>query len=73
MPTKGMRELVGRVMVDPEFLAELLRSPDANLAEYTLSDQERAAVMQALARLKATPPGQRARAFQSAIVRRVAT
>jgi hypothetical protein len=73
MSQQGMRELVGRVMVDPDFLSELMRSPDTTLAGYTLEDHERATVMQALARLASTPANQRARVFQSAVVRRVST
>ena len=70
---QGLRELVGRAMIDPDFLTELQRSPDAVLAEYELSDQERATIREALARLAAAPPNQRGPAFSNALIRRVAT
>jgi hypothetical protein len=70
---KGLRELVGRVMIDPEFLAELQRAPESLLAEYELSDAERATVRQALARLARTPSNERRHAFRSSLISRVAT
>ena len=42
---KGLRELVGRVMIDPDFLAELLRAPETLLAQYELSDAERVVIL----------------------------
>jgi hypothetical protein len=65
-------ELIGRVMIDPEFLAELRHSPETVLREYDLSDDERAAVRQALDRLGSTSPRQ-ALEFRNALLRRVAT
>lgn len=70
---QGLRELVGRAMIDPDFLTELQRSPDAVLAEYELNEQERATICEALARLAATPPNQRGPALSNALIRRVAT
>jgi hypothetical protein len=66
-------DLVGRAMIDPEFLVELQRTPDAVLARYELSDAERAAVLAALGRLGEAPAGQRARVLSQALLRRVAT
>jgi len=66
---QGLRELVGRVMIDPEFLAEL----QPLLAEYELSDAERATVRQALTRLAKTPSSQRRHEFRSTLISRVAT
>jgi hypothetical protein len=66
-------ELIGRAMIDPDFLADLQRSPETVLAQYELSADERSTVLRALARLAQTPAGQRAQAFQSALIRRVAT
>jgi hypothetical protein len=43
------------------------------MAEFDLDDTERARLRQAVANLAATPPSERARAFSSAIVRRLAT
>ncbi len=60
-------------MIDPEFLAELQRAPDALLAQYELTDDERATLLQALARLSKTPAGQRRHEFRNALIRRVAT
>jgi hypothetical protein len=70
---QGLRELVGRVMIDPEFLAELQRAPEPLLAEYELSDAERATVEQALIRLAKTPSSERRYAFHSSLISRVAT
>ena len=70
---QGLRELVGRAMVDPDFLVELVRSPNALLADYELTDGERATILQALARLARTPAGERRHEFRNALLRRVAT
>ena len=72
MPPR-LPELVGRLMMDPEFLAEIQRAPDRVLGEYELSDDERAAVRQALERLGDTPPGRRAHALRTVLLKRVAT
>jgi hypothetical protein len=73
MSQQGMQSLVGRAMLDPDFLAELLRAPEVAMAEFDLDESERVVLRQAAAHLAATPPAERARAFQSAIVRRLAT
>ena len=70
---RGIQELVGRVMIDPDFLGELVRAPDTVLADYRLSREERTSVLQAIAKLSLTPQSQRARAFQTALVKRWAT
>jgi len=70
---QGLRDLVGRAMVDPDFLADLQRSPERVLADYQLSDDERLTVTTALERLARTPPDRRARALGDALLRRVAT
>src|SRR5262249_31754064 len=70
---QGLRELVGRVMIDPDFLAELQRTPEALLAEYELSDAERATVQQALSRLAKTPSSERRHEVRSSLISRVAT
>lgn len=69
----GIRELVGRVMIDGEFLADLQRSPETVLAGYELNAEERATVLSALARLAKAPATQRAHAFRTALLRRVST
>jgi hypothetical protein len=60
-------------MIDPEFLAEIQRTPDSVLGQYELSDEERTAVRQALERLGETPPGRRAHALRTVLLKRVAT
>src|SRR5437016_1656470 len=52
---QGLRDLVGRAMVDPDFLVALQRSPNALLADYELTADERATILQALARLARAP------------------
>ena len=68
-----MRELVGRAMVDADFVAELQQTPEAVLARYELSDDEREAILNAVVRLTRTPPLQREQALRSALLRRLAT
>lgn len=70
---QGLRELVGRAMIDPDFLADLQRAPDTVLGQFQLSDDERSTVAQALDRLAKTPAHQRAHALRNALIRRVAT
>jgi hypothetical protein len=72
MPPR-LPELVGRLMIDPDFLAEIQRTPDSVLGQYELSDEERAAVRQALERLGDTPPSRRAHALRTVLLKRVAT
>jgi hypothetical protein len=70
---QGLRELVGRVMIDPEYLAELQRAPESLLAQYELSDSVRSIVELALARLAQTPLSERRRQFSNTLISRVAT
>jgi len=72
MPPR-LPELVGRLMVDPEFVAEVLRAPDAILGKYELTDEERVAVRQALDRLGETPPNRRANTLRTVLLKRVST
>jgi hypothetical protein len=60
-------------MIDPDFLADLQRAPEPILAEYDLSEEERSTVLSALARLGHSSVNQRASAFRTALIRRVAT
>jgi len=53
---QGLRELIGRAMIDPEFVAELQRAPDVTLAQFLLTDDESTAVRQALLRLRPDVP-----------------
>jgi hypothetical protein len=70
---QGIRELVGRVMIDPDFLAELVRAPATTLADYRLSPEERAAVLQAIHRLDSTPSRRQVQELQAALMKRWAT
>ena len=70
---KGLRELIGRAMVDPEFMADLERAPDRVLAQFQLSADETTAVRQALRHLAQTPAHKRAGELHTALIRRVAT
>jgi hypothetical protein len=72
MPQR-LPELIGRAMIDPDFLANLQKSPDVVLADYELSPDERSTVLGAIARLDKAPARERAQAFRSALIRRVAT
>jgi hypothetical protein len=71
--SKRLPDLVGRAMIDPEFLTELQRAPEPILAQYELSDDERSAVRTAVSRLGDTPTSQRARTLHATLLRRVAT
>ncbi|PYN96268.1 MAG: hypothetical protein DMD91_22025 [Candidatus Rokuibacteriota bacterium] len=71
--SQRLPDLIGRAMVDSDFLADLQRAPDAILAQYELSDDERAAIQTALVRLADTPLNQRALVLRSTLLRRVAT
>lgn len=69
----GLRELIGRAMIDPEFMADLRRSPDTVLAQFQLTADESAAVRHALVHLAKAPPHKQARELHTALIRRVAT
>ena len=71
--SQHLADLVGRAMIDPEFLTDLQRAPDAVLAQYDLNDDERRAVRDALGRLTDGSSTQRAVALRTALLRRVAT
>ena len=70
---QGLRDLVGRAMIDPEFMADLERSPETVLAQFQLTADETTAVRRALRRLAQTPARKRAQDLHSALIRRVAT
>ena len=70
---QGLRDLIGRAMIDPDFLADLQHAPTAVLAQYELTAAERATVELALVRLGQTPSSQRAHALRNALLRRVST
>jgi hypothetical protein len=73
MGRPGIRDLVGRAMIDADFLAELVRDPALVLAGYDLEADERAAIMQAVTRTGKQSERERARALQVALMKRWAT
>jgi hypothetical protein len=73
MARPGIRDLVGRAMIDRDFLADLVRDPALMLAEFDLSSEERAAIMQAVGKTKGTTERERARALQVVLMKRWAT
>src|SRR5262249_47053888 len=70
MEARGFRDLVGRIMTDPDFLAELVRDPAAALADYTLSADEHNLVLQAVGREGQVPTAERLRAVKTWMWRR---
>ncbi len=73
MARPGIRELIGRAMIDKGFLADLVRDPAPILAQYDLETDERAAIMQAVARTGKATDNERARALQTMMMKRWAT
>jgi hypothetical protein len=73
MARMDIRDLVGRVMIDKQFLADLVRDPATVLADYDLSSEERAVIMQAVGRTDHTTERERARALQNILMKRWAT
>ena len=74
MARPGIRDLVGRAMIDRDFLADLVREPALKLAEFDLSSEERAAIMQAVGKTGGTTEQrERARALQVVLMKRWAT
>jgi len=70
---QGIRELVGRLMVDSDFLAALVRDPLTVLADYSLSGEERAALLRAVAKHALARESQMTRVVMTAIAKRWAT
>ena len=70
MEAQGFRDLVGRIMTDPDFLSDLVRDPTAVLAEYTLSADERNMVLQAIGREGEAPTAERLRAVKTVMMKR---
>jgi len=73
MTGKAIQDLVGRVMIDSEFLAELVRDPDVILAGYELSAEERAVIKQALGHGIYVSEEERAHVLQNVMLKRWAT
>jgi len=70
---KSIQDLVGQVMIDKEFLADLVRDPAGVLATFDLTADERAAIMQALGSTAHVSDRERARALQNVMLKRWAT
>jgi len=70
MEAQGFRDLVGRAMTDPDFLAELVRDPIGVLADYALSADERNLVLQAVGREGQVPTAERLRAVKTVMMKR---
>ena len=70
---RASETLVGRAMIDRDFLADLVREPALMLAEFDLSSEERAAIMQAVGKTGETTERERARALQVVLMKRWAT
>jgi hypothetical protein len=70
---KGIQDLVGQVMIDKEFLADLMRDPARVLAGFDLTADERAAIMHALGSTAEISDRDRARALQNVMLKRWAT
>jgi hypothetical protein len=73
MTGKAIQDLVGRVMIDREFLAELVRDPDRVLAGYELTVDERAVIMQALGRTAYVSDQEREQVLRTVMLKRWAT
>ena len=70
---KGIQDLVGQVMIDKEFLADLVSDPARVLAGFELTADERAAIMLALGSTSTVSDRERARALQNVMLKRWAT
>ena len=70
MEPQGFRDLVGRFMIDPDFLSELVRDPAAALVGFTLSADERSTVFQAVGRAGEAPTPERLRAVNAVMMKR---
>lgn len=73
MTGKTIQDLVGRVMLDREFLSRLARDPDTILAGYELTADERDVILQALGRGVDASDEELALDLQEAMLKRWAT
>ena len=73
MMGKTIQDLVGRVMIDREFLARLVRDPDGALAGYELTPDEREVIMHALSRGVHASDDERAHVLENVMLKRWAT
>ena len=73
MERSGIRGLIGRAMIDKDFLDELVRDPVSVLAGFDLSAEEHAAVMKAVGSTDGASERERSRALQEVMMKRWAT
>lgn len=73
MAGQGLQDLVGRVMIDGDFLQALVRDPGTILAAYELSQEERTSVLRAIAKLARVPATEQAGSLRNTLVKRWAT
>jgi len=70
METQGFRDLVGRIMIDPDFFGELVRDPVGTLTGFTLTPEERSTVLQAVGRAGEAPTPERLRQVKAVMMKR---
>ena len=70
METQGFRDLVGRIMIDPDFFVELVRDPVGKMTEFTLTAEERNTVLQAAGRAGEAPTPERLRQVKAVMMKR---
>jgi hypothetical protein len=70
MTGQTIQDLVGRVMIDREFLADLVRDPEGILAGYDLTAEERAVIMHALGHAPLVSEHDRAEFLQNVMLKR---
>ena len=73
MGSMTIQDLVGRVMIDREFLTDLVRDPDSVLASYELTAEERSVILLALGRGAHGTEQERAHALELVMLKRWAT
>jgi hypothetical protein len=73
MTGKAIQDLVGRVMIDRDFLADLVRDPDAVLAGYELTAEERSVILLAVGRGDHGTEQEREHALELVMLKRWAT
>jgi hypothetical protein len=70
METQGFRDLVGRIMIDPDFFSVLVRDPVGTLTGFTLTAEERNTVLQAVGRAGEAPTPERLRQVKAVMMKR---
>jgi hypothetical protein len=73
MTGRLIQDLVGRAMIDEDFLVALVRDPDVVLAGFDLTSEEHAVIMTAIQREVDVPEAERLDLLQTVILKRWAT